>query len=101
MSSSQPINPPSTAPNFAVTRWSVVLAAGQNDSISASEALENLCRTYWPPLYAFVRRQGCSPADAQDLTQEFFARLLAKNYLSAVDSAKGRFRSFLLAALKH
>ena len=100
-SSSQTLNPRSTAPNFAMTRWSVVLAAGQNDSVGAKEALENLCRIYWPPLYAFVRRQGHSPADAQDLTQEFFARLLAKNYLGAVDPSKGRFRSFLLASLKH
>lgn len=77
------------------------MAARQSDSSNARAALEELCRTYWRPIYSFVRRQGHSPADAQDLTQEFFARLLAKNYLSAVDSAKGRFRSFLLAALKH
>src|SRR5947209_19215676 len=101
MTSSHALNPPSTVPNFAVTRWSLVLAAGQNDSVGASEALENLCRAYWPPLYAFVRRQGYSPADAQDLTQEFFARLLQKNYLGAVDPTKGRFRSFLLASMKH
>jgi RNA polymerase sigma-70 factor (ECF subfamily) len=91
----------SGAAPFAVTRWSVVMAARQSDSSNARAALEELCRTYWRPIYSFVRRQGHSPADAQDLTQEFFARLLAKNYLSAVDSAKGRFRSFLLAALKH
>ena len=77
------------------------MAARRSDSSNARAALEELCRTYWRPIYSFVRRQGHSPADAQDLTQEFFARLLAKNYLSAVDSAKGRFRSFLLAALKH
>jgi RNA polymerase sigma-70 factor (ECF subfamily) len=101
-SSSHALNSPSsTAPNFALTRWSVVLAAGQTDSTNARGALENLCRAYWPPLYAFVRRQGHNPADAQDLTQEFFARLLQKNYLGAVDPAKGRFRSFLLASLKH
>src|SRR5438067_593071 len=101
MTSSQALNPPSTAPQFALTRWSVVLAAGESESAGAKDALENLCRSYWPPLYAFVRRQGHSPADAQDLTQEFFARLLAKNYLGAVDPAKGRFRSFLLASMKH
>src|SRR5258708_1099504 len=101
MSSSDAANPRSTAPNFALTRWSVVLAAGNSDSSNAQDALENLCRAYWPPLYAFVRRQGHSPADAQDLTQEFFARLLQKNSLGAVDPAKGRFRSFLLASLKH
>jgi RNA polymerase sigma-70 factor (ECF subfamily) len=92
---------PPPAANFALTRWSVVLAAGSSDSTHARDALEKLCRTYWHPIYSFVRRQGHSPHDAQDLTQEFFARLLAKNYLGAVDRSKGRFRSFLLAALKH
>ena len=101
MSSEATSPPSSTAPNFALTRWSIVLAAANSDSVNAREALENLCRAYWPPLYAFVRRQGYSPADAQDLTQEFFARLLAKNYLEAVDPGKGRFRSFLLASMKH
>jgi RNA polymerase sigma factor (sigma-70 family) len=89
------------AAKFALTRWSVVLAAGSNDSTHARDALENLCRTYWHPIYAFVRRQGHSPPDAQDLTQEFFARFLAKNYVGAADRSKGRFRSFLLASLKH
>ncbi|PYJ56548.1 MAG: RNA polymerase subunit sigma-24, partial [Verrucomicrobia bacterium] len=69
--------------------------------MQARDALARLCRTYWYPLYAYVRRQGHSPHDAQDLTQEFFARLLAKNYLGDVDRSKGRFRSFLLASLKH
>jgi RNA polymerase sigma-70 factor (ECF subfamily) len=101
MSSQATSSPSSTAPNFALTRWSVVLAAANSDSVSARDALENLCRAYWPPLYAFVRRQGYSPADGQDLTQEFFTRLLAKNYLGAVNPAKGRFRSFLLASMKH
>lgn len=86
---------------FAATRWSVVLAAGRDDSAGARDALEHLCRTYWYPLYAFVRRQGRSPEDAQDLTQAFFARLIAKRDLADVDRAKGRFRSFLLAAMKH
>jgi RNA polymerase sigma-70 factor (ECF subfamily) len=89
------------AASFTMTRWSVVLAAGRSESASAHQALEQLCRTYWHPIYSFVRRQGHSPHDAQDLTQEFFARLLQKNYLGAVDRSKGRFRSFLLAALKH
>ena len=71
------------------------------DSPQAHEALETLCRNYWYPLYAFVRRQGHSPHDAQDLTQAFFARLLEKNYLADVQREKGRFRSFLLASLKH
>jgi RNA polymerase sigma factor (sigma-70 family) len=94
----------STAPgpgSFALTHWTVVLAAGASDSTHARDALETLCRTYWHPIYAFVRRQGHSPHDAQDLTQEFFARLLEKNYLGGVNRAKGRFRSFLLVCLKH
>jgi len=86
---------------FAVTHWSVVLAAGRSDSTHARSALEKLCRTYWQPIYAYVRRQGHGPHDAQDLTQEFFARLLEKNSLADVDRGKGRFRSFLLASLKH
>jgi RNA polymerase sigma-70 factor (ECF subfamily) len=86
---------------FATTHWSVVLAAGQSTDAQASEALEQLCRTYWYPLYAYVRREGSSATDAQDLTQEFFARLLEKNYLAQVERQKGKFRSFLLAALRH
>jgi len=78
-----------------------VLAAGRSDSTHARTALEKLCRTYWQPIYAFVRRQGHSPHDAQDLTQEFFAQLLERRSLADVDRAKGRFRSFLLASLKH
>jgi RNA polymerase sigma factor (sigma-70 family) len=91
----------SPAADFALTHWSVVLAAGRSDSTHGRAALEKLCRTYWPPIYAFVRRQGHNPPDAQDLTQEFFARLLEKKSLAGVDRAKGRFRSFLLASLKH
>ncbi|HEV2207756.1 MAG TPA: sigma-70 family RNA polymerase sigma factor [Verrucomicrobiae bacterium] len=86
---------------FALTRWSVVLAAGRGQAQHAQRALEQLCATYWPPIYSFLRRQGYSPHDSEDLTQEFFARLLQKNSLGAVDRAKGRFRSFLLASLKH
>src|SRR5206468_4435242 len=86
---------------FTATHWSVVLMAGQTSSPEAAGALERLCRTYWYPLYAYVRRQGNSPHDAQDLTQEFFARLLTKNYLATVGREKGKFRSFLLAALNH
>ncbi|HLX71004.1 MAG TPA: RNA polymerase sigma factor [Verrucomicrobiae bacterium] len=88
--------------SFTPTHWSVVIAAaGHTGSAGARDALEKLCRNYWVPIYAFVRRQGHSPHDAQDLTQEFFARLLEKNYLADADRAKGRFRSFLLASLKH
>ncbi len=85
---------------FEATRWSVVFAAGSDDAAQAA-ALEHLCGTYWYPLYAFVRRQGRSPEDAQDLTQAFFARLIAKRDLAAADPVRGRFRSFLLAAMKH
>lgn len=87
-------------PAFAPTRWSVVLAAGQEDSVHARAALATLCQAYWYPLYSYVRRQGHSPADAQDLTQEFFARLVAKRYLARVQRAGGRFRSFLLTAIQ-
>jgi RNA polymerase sigma-70 factor (ECF subfamily) len=86
---------------FATTHWSEVLAAGQAGSPQSAEALDKLCRAYWYPLYAFVRRRGHSPHDTEDLLQGFFARFLEKHYLGDVDQAKGRFRSFLLAALKH
>lgn len=85
---------------FATTHWSVVLSAREKDSPQSAEALETLCRAYWYPLYAFVRRQGQSPEDAQDLTQSFFARLLEKDYLQSAVREKGRFRTFLLVALK-
>ena len=92
---------PQGTAQFAVTHWSVVLAAGGSDSTQAHDALERLCKTYWFPIYAFVRRQGHTPHDAQDLTQGFFTRLLERNYLADADRSKGRFRSFLLGALKH
>jgi RNA polymerase sigma factor (sigma-70 family) len=85
---------------FVTTHWSVVLSAQDPASPRCLEALETLCRTYWYPLYAYARRAGHSPADAEDLTQGFFARLLEKDYLSSAERAKGRFRSFLLLALK-
>jgi RNA polymerase sigma-70 factor (ECF subfamily) len=85
---------------FLTTHWSVVLSAREQQSSQSAAALETLCRTYWQPLYAYVRRQGYSPADAQDLTQEFFARLLQKEYLRSVAPAKGKFRTFLLVMLK-
>lgn len=87
-------------PLFVTTRWSVVLAARDPASPDAARALETLCRTYWYPLYAFVRGSGHSPHDAQDLTQGFFAVLLAKDYLRSVNREKGRFRTFLRMALK-
>jgi RNA polymerase sigma-70 factor (ECF subfamily) len=85
---------------FATTHWTSVLAASRADSREAAVALEELCRTYWYPLYAYVRRQGHSREDAEDLTQGFFARLLEKNYLEGITSDKGKFRAFLLVALK-
>src|SRR5438094_9574506 len=85
---------------FATTHWSVVLTA-QERSAAADAALEKLCRTYWWPLYGFVRRQGHSPEEAQDLTQGFFAMLLERRDLDAVRREKGRLRSYLLASLKN
>jgi RNA polymerase sigma factor (sigma-70 family) len=85
---------------FATTHWSVVLTA-QGKSPSAEEALAELCRIYWWPLYGFVRRQGSTPEEAQDLTQGFFAMLLERRDLDAVRREKGRLRSYLLASLKH
>ncbi len=86
---------------FATTHWSVVLAARQQDLPQATEALENLCRTYWYPLYAYVRHCGRSPEDAQDLTQQYFQLFLQKHFLAQVDPRKGKFRSFLLASMNH
>jgi RNA polymerase sigma-70 factor (ECF subfamily) len=86
---------------FNTTHWSVVLLAGSELSPQSAEALEKLCQTYWPPLYSFIRRQGHSQEDAQDLTQKFFARILEKRDLEAVDPRKGKFRTFLLTALTH
>lgn len=86
---------------FATTHWSVVLAAKRGDSSAAATALERLCRAYWPPLYAYIRREGHDPTEAQDLTQEFFAQLLEKGFLDHLHHRRGKFRSFLLTFLKH
>jgi len=94
------LNRQSGAVPFATTHWSVVLEA-QGESPAAEEALEKLCRTYWRPLYSFVRRQGIRPEEAQDLTQGFFALLLERRDLNAVRKEKGRLRSYLLVSLKH
>ena len=103
--------PPSSSPNsdatpdnaasFQTTHWSIVLAAGHQESQVATEALEKLCRAYWYPLYAYIRRRGHDIHEAEDLTQEFFTRLLEKNYLREVTREGGRFRSYLLTTLKH
>ncbi|RPJ75223.1 MAG: sigma-70 family RNA polymerase sigma factor [Acidobacteria bacterium] len=86
---------------FATTRWSQVLAAGQDPDAAGAQALADLCEAYWYPLYAYVRRWGFDADQAQDLTQQFFARLLEKHYLRDADPTRGRFRSFLLASLRH
>lgn len=87
-------------PVFVTTQWSVVLRAARPESPEAQAALAALCQNYWFPLYAFARRQGCDLHSAQDLTQEFFGKLLEKNYLSVADRRRGKFRSFLLTAFK-
>jgi RNA polymerase sigma factor (sigma-70 family) len=88
-------------PHFATTRWSLVLDAGTEPSARGHDALATLCGLYWYPLYSYLRRRGHNAEDAQDLTQGFFARLLEKHTLQAVDPARGRFRSFMLASLDH
>ncbi|MEX2214872.1 MAG: sigma-70 family RNA polymerase sigma factor [Phycisphaeraceae bacterium] len=86
---------------FATTHWNVVLAAGRPGASRYREALASLCGAYWPPLYAFLRRSGRTAADAEDLTQAFFAHLLDRGSLEVADPQRGRFRSFLLTCLKH
>ena len=92
-------NPSSGA--FDTTHWSVVFTARDGDSAKAFAALERLCRSYWRPVYAYIRRDGCRPADAQDLTQEFFRRFIEKEWIDHVQHQRGKFRSFLLTFLKH
>lgn len=100
---SEHINSSTNAPAdiFATTHWTVVLAAGRKRTPQSDQALEELCQTYWYPLYAYIRRRGYSKEDAEDLTQAFFERFLSKNYLDGVKAERGRFRAFLLASLKH
>jgi len=92
---------PATQARFNSTHWSVVLAAGGSSSVAGREALEQLCRTYWQPVYAFIRRTGANGPDAADLTQAFFADLLRDNSFARAERTRGRFRSFLIGALKH
>jgi RNA polymerase sigma-70 factor (ECF subfamily) len=103
MSASQTENSTPNQPRavFATTHWSVVLAARDADSTCAREALSRLCQTYWYPLYAYARRCGNSPHDAQDLTQAFFAQILEENWVAKSDPQRGRFRSFLLSSMRH
>ena len=100
MASSETDTPRAPAGCFLTTHWSVVLAAGHSDTPRAQAALEKLCRAYWFPLYAYVRRRGHSVEDAQDLTQAFFAKVLEHHWLARADQAKGRFRTFLLTAME-
>ena len=86
---------------FGETHWSVVLAAGGGASLPSRKAIETLCRQYWQPLYAYVRRKGCNPHEAEDLTQEFFACLLSRNDFAGLHPDHGKFRAFLLAAMNH
>lgn len=86
---------------FATTHWSVVLLAGEAGSAASAEALNQLCATYWFPIYAEIRRRGVSPADAEDLAQDFFATLLRRSFLANVSAERGRFRTFLLASLRN
>jgi RNA polymerase sigma-70 factor (ECF subfamily) len=88
-------------PGFASTHWSLIVAAKDEDTLRARAALEELCRIYWFPVYAFVRRQGFDSDRSQDLTQEFFTRFVEKDFLAAAQQGQGRFRSFLLACCKH
>lgn len=90
-----------TGARFSTTQWSLVLAAGAAQSSEGEAALARLCTLYWYPLFAFVRRQGHSADEAEDLTQAFFARLIEKGDISDADRSRGRFRSFLLASCKH
>jgi RNA polymerase sigma factor (sigma-70 family) len=95
------MRPANAAGLFATTHWSVVVSAGDSRSPEAVSAMERLCRSYWYPLYVFVRRKGYGHEDASDLTQSFFARFLEKNYLRSVDAKLGKFRTFLLTSLTH
>jgi len=89
------------AARFRTTRWSVIQAAAGEDSKAARDALGTLCETYWYPVYAFVRRSGCDPDEARDVTQGFFARLLEKRDIGSADPTRGRFRGFLLGSVRH
>ncbi len=88
-------------PLFTTTHWSVVMAAADQKTPGAAAALEQLCRTYWRPLYVYVRRRGYGPEDAQDLTQDFLAAFLSKRAFDGADPTRGRFRTFLLQSLQH
>ena len=86
---------------FATTRWTLVVAAGRRSDAQSDAALANLCEVYWHPVYSLIRRQGHTPEESADLTQEFFTRVLEKNYFHAADPARGSFRAFLCASVRH
>jgi RNA polymerase sigma-70 factor (ECF subfamily) len=99
---SEPFDPPGTpAGSFPTTHWSLIFRSGDRSSPEARYALTTLCQAYWYPIYALIRRQGYDPADAQDLTQDYFARLLEKGVIAAADRRKGRFRTFLRTDCRH
>jgi RNA polymerase sigma-70 factor (ECF subfamily) len=98
--SSDPVMP-SAAGCFGTTHWSIILAAGDDESASSREALEKLCRAYWRPIYTYVRRRGHAPPEAEDLTQSFFAHFLERKLLTVVDRQRGRFRTFVLHACEY
>src|SRR5579864_1697010 len=100
MTNGQTVHTLPGSPRFPTTRWTLVVAAGDPQRKDARSALVSLCENYWYPLYAYLRRRGYAPDQAQDLTQEFFMRILEGRYLDRADPEKGRFRSFLLASLK-
>jgi RNA polymerase sigma-70 factor (ECF subfamily) len=101
MPAPNPTHGPSDVADFAATRWTLVLSAARGTQTPcAATAMAELCRIYWYPLYAFIRHRGHGAHDAEDLTQEFFARLLDRHFLAAADRDKGRFRTFLLMAVK-
>jgi DNA-directed RNA polymerase specialized sigma24 family protein len=102
-SSQTDLTPESGVPDdiFVTTCWTMVLAATDRSTSQAERAMEEICQTYWFPLYAYIRRRGHSPENAEDLTQEFFRQLLEHHWIGDVDREKGRFRAFLITALKH
>ena len=102
MASGGPLhNTSATGRAFVTTHWSIVWSARDGDARASNAALEKLCRAYWPPLYAYIRREGYKPEDAQDLTQEFLSRLIHKEWLNRLEDQRGKFRSFLLTFLKN
>jgi RNA polymerase sigma factor (sigma-70 family) len=98
---SPPFDRPTGSSSFPTTIWSIIASARDPESKSSRESLARLCTSYWHPVYAFVRHKGFDAEEARDCTQEFFARVIEKQYLADVDRSKGRFRSFLLAAVSH